>query len=184
MVRRECGMGSGFESGKENFQMRAEINCDERIHAYVRNNRDKISRWVKYFLTNRQIFSWIEIFQSRCWSPSLWTWSSRGSSTVWWRDGDILHWVTGGDRQERPPTRSRRRWSSPWSPSPCRRSTGPTYWSRSGSAPWRTSTVSGGLSLTRYSLISLCQYFKMTVSYSWNTFTIQHDGFILRNVLK
>ena len=44
MVRRECGMGSGFESGKENFQMRAEINCDERIHAYVRNNRDKISR--------------------------------------------------------------------------------------------------------------------------------------------
>ena len=53
MVRRECGMGSGFESGKENFQMRAEINCDERIHAYVRNNRDKISRWVKYFLTKK-----------------------------------------------------------------------------------------------------------------------------------
>ena len=38
-------MGSGFESGKENFQMRAEINCDERIHAYVKNNREKISRW-------------------------------------------------------------------------------------------------------------------------------------------
>ena len=57
MVRRECGMGSGFESGKENFQMRAEINCDERIHAYVRNNRDKISRWVKYFQADRQIFS-------------------------------------------------------------------------------------------------------------------------------
>ena len=73
MVRRECGMGSGFESGKENFQMRAEINCDERIHAYVRNNRDKISRWVKYFQTNRQIFSWIEIFSGRCWSPSSWT---------------------------------------------------------------------------------------------------------------
>ena len=56
MVRRECGMGSGFESGKENFQMRAEINCDERIHAYVRNNRDKISRW-KYSQTNPEIFS-------------------------------------------------------------------------------------------------------------------------------
>ena len=40
MVRRACG----FESGKENFQMRAEINCYERIHAYVRTNRDKISR--------------------------------------------------------------------------------------------------------------------------------------------
>ena len=56
MVRRECGMGSGLESGKENFQMRAEINCDERIHAYVRNNRDKISRW-KYSQTNPEIFS-------------------------------------------------------------------------------------------------------------------------------
>ena len=44
MVRRECGMGAGFESGKENFQMKAEINCYERIHAYVRTNRDKISR--------------------------------------------------------------------------------------------------------------------------------------------
>ena len=69
MVRRECGMGSGFESGKENFQ----INCDERIHAYVRNNRDKISRWVKYFLTKYKIFAWIEIFLGRCWSPSSWT---------------------------------------------------------------------------------------------------------------
>ena len=30
MVRRECGMSAGFESGKENFQMRAEINCGDR----------------------------------------------------------------------------------------------------------------------------------------------------------
>ena len=44
LVRRECGMGLGFESGKENFQMRAEINCGDRIHSYVKNNRDKISR--------------------------------------------------------------------------------------------------------------------------------------------
>ena len=73
MVRRECGMGSGFESGKENFQMRAEINCDERIHAYVRNNRDKISR-LKYFQTNHKIFSRIlKYFPGRCWSPSSWT---------------------------------------------------------------------------------------------------------------
>jgi len=35
MVRRECGMSSGFESGRENFQMRAEINCGDRIHSYV-----------------------------------------------------------------------------------------------------------------------------------------------------
>ena len=44
MVRRECGMGSGFENGKENFQMKAEINCGDRIHDYVKNNRDRISR--------------------------------------------------------------------------------------------------------------------------------------------
>ena len=44
MVRRECGMGSGFESGKENFQMKVEVHSDERIHAFVRNNRDRISR--------------------------------------------------------------------------------------------------------------------------------------------
>lgn len=37
-------MGSSFESGKENFQMKAEINCGDRIHNYVKNNRDKISR--------------------------------------------------------------------------------------------------------------------------------------------
>eukprot|EP00090_Calanus_glacialis_P007449 TRINITY_DN15878_c0_g1_i2.p1 TRINITY_DN15878_c0_g1~~TRINITY_DN15878_c0_g1_i2.p1 ORF type:complete len:603 (-),score=178.26 TRINITY_DN15878_c0_g1_i2:5-1813(-) len=42
MVRRECGMSSSFESGKENFQMKAEINCGDRIHTYVQNNRDKI----------------------------------------------------------------------------------------------------------------------------------------------
>ena len=73
MVRRECGTGSDFESGKENFQMRAEINCDERIHAYVRNNRDKISR-LKYFQTNHKIFSrMLKYFPGRCWSPSSWT---------------------------------------------------------------------------------------------------------------
>ena len=44
MVRRECGMNSSFETGKENFQMKAEINCGDRIHNYVKNNRDKISR--------------------------------------------------------------------------------------------------------------------------------------------
>jgi len=38
MVRRECG----FEKGKENFQMEAEINCGDRIHTYVQKNRDKI----------------------------------------------------------------------------------------------------------------------------------------------
>ena len=43
-VRKECGMGSSFESGKENFQMKAEINCGDRIHSFVKNNRDKISR--------------------------------------------------------------------------------------------------------------------------------------------
>ena len=43
-VRKECGMGSSFESGKENFQMKAEINCGDRIHNYVKNNREKISR--------------------------------------------------------------------------------------------------------------------------------------------
>ena len=43
-VRKECGMGSSFESGKENFQMKAEINCGDRIHSYVKNNRDRISR--------------------------------------------------------------------------------------------------------------------------------------------
>ena len=37
-------MGSSFESGKENFQMKAEINCGDRIHSFVKNNRDKISR--------------------------------------------------------------------------------------------------------------------------------------------
>ena len=37
-------MGSGFESGKENFQMKVEVHSDERIHAFVRNNRDRISR--------------------------------------------------------------------------------------------------------------------------------------------
>merc|ERR1719458_2146914 len=42
MVRRECGMSSGFESGRENFQMRAEINCGDRIHSYVQNNRERI----------------------------------------------------------------------------------------------------------------------------------------------
>jgi len=42
MVRRECGMSSSFESGRENFQMKAEINCGDRIHTYVQNNRDKI----------------------------------------------------------------------------------------------------------------------------------------------
>ena len=35
-------MSSSFESGKENFQMKAEINCGDRIHTYVQNNRDKI----------------------------------------------------------------------------------------------------------------------------------------------
>ena len=44
MVRRECGMSSSFESGKENFQMKAEINCGDRIHSYVKNNRKKISK--------------------------------------------------------------------------------------------------------------------------------------------
>ena len=44
MVRRECGMNSSFETGKENFQMKAEINCGDRIHNYVKNNLDKISR--------------------------------------------------------------------------------------------------------------------------------------------
>ena len=42
MVRRECGMSSSFESGRENFQMKAEINCGDRIHTYVKNNREKI----------------------------------------------------------------------------------------------------------------------------------------------
>ena len=42
MVRRECGMSSSFESGRENFQMKAEINCGDRIHTYVQNNREKI----------------------------------------------------------------------------------------------------------------------------------------------
>ena len=42
MVRRECGMSSSFESGRENFQMRAEINCGDRIHSYVQNNRERI----------------------------------------------------------------------------------------------------------------------------------------------
>ena len=35
-------MSSSFESGKENFQMKAEINCGDRIHTYVQNNREKI----------------------------------------------------------------------------------------------------------------------------------------------
>ena len=35
-------MSSSFESGKENFQMKAEINCGDRIHSYVQNNREKI----------------------------------------------------------------------------------------------------------------------------------------------
>ena len=42
MVRRECGMSSSFESGRENFKMKAEINCGDRIHSYVKNNREKI----------------------------------------------------------------------------------------------------------------------------------------------
>ena len=42
MVRRECGMSASFESGRENFQMKAEINCGDRIHTYVENNRKKI----------------------------------------------------------------------------------------------------------------------------------------------
>ena len=35
-------MSSSFESGRENFQMRAEINCGDRIHSYVQNNRERI----------------------------------------------------------------------------------------------------------------------------------------------
>ena len=42
MVRRECGMSGSFESRRENFQMKAEINCGDRIHTYVENNRKKI----------------------------------------------------------------------------------------------------------------------------------------------
>ena len=44
MVRRECGMGLDTDSGKENFQMTAEIAESDRILNYVKNNRDKISR--------------------------------------------------------------------------------------------------------------------------------------------
>ena len=35
-------MSASFESGRENFQMKAEINCGDRIHTYVENNRKKI----------------------------------------------------------------------------------------------------------------------------------------------
>merc|ERR1719319_997083 len=42
MVRQQCGMSVNFESGRENFQMKAEINCGDRIHTYVEGNKPRI----------------------------------------------------------------------------------------------------------------------------------------------